>query len=136
MKTPSRRRRTSGFTLIEVLLVLTILVILAALAIPNLTRVFSGAQAKAAKTQISELEKMVEAYHFDIGTYPASLDALIQPPGDVGGSGKWNGPYVKKQQNLLDPWEKPIQYACPGSHGQDFDIWTESPDGRVIGSWD
>jgi hypothetical protein len=43
---------------------------------------------------------------------------------------------VKKQQNLLDPWEKPIQYACPGSHGQDFDIWTESPDGRVIGSWD
>jgi outer membrane protein assembly factor BamE (lipoprotein component of BamABCDE complex) len=53
-------------------------------AVSNLSRVFSGAQAKAAKTQISELEKMVEAYHFDVGTYPSSLDALIQPPGDVG----------------------------------------------------
>jgi general secretion pathway protein G len=116
--------------------VLTILVILAALAIPNLSRVFSGAQASAAKTQVSELEKMVEAYHFDVGIYPSSLDALLQPPGDVGSSGKWNGPYVKKQQNLVDPWGKPLQYSCPGSHGQEFDIWTEAPDGKVIGSWD
>jgi general secretion pathway protein G len=136
MNRPSRRRRHAGFTLIEVLLVLTILVILAALAIPNLSKIFGASQAKAAKTQVTELEKMVEAYHFDVGTYPASLDALLQPPADAANTGKWSGPYVKKQQNLVDPWDKPIQYACPGSHGQDFDIWTEAPDGKVIGSWD
>jgi hypothetical protein len=54
----------------------------------------------------------------------------------VGSSGKWNGPNVKKRQNLLAQRGKPIQYAVPGSHGQDFDIWTESPNGKFIGSWD
>ena len=81
-----------------------------------------------------ELEKMVEAYHFDVGTYPAKLDALLRPP--AGAAGKWKGPYVKGQKNMVDPWGKPIQYACPGSHGQEFDTWTETPDGKIIGSWE
>jgi hypothetical protein len=37
---------------------------------------------------------------------------------------------------MVDPWGKPIQYACPGSHGQEFDTWTETPDGKIIGSWE
>jgi general secretion pathway protein G len=133
MSRPYARRRSAGFTLIEVLLVLAILVILAALVVPNLSKIFSGSQAKAAKAQISQLESMVEAYHLDCGTYPASLDFLLQQPGDAP---KWNGPYVKKQQSLMDPWNRPYQYAAPGTHGQNFDIWTETPEGGVVGSWD
>ena len=134
MKTSSRRRRRSGFTLIEVLLVLTILVILAALVVTNYSKVFGASKAQAAKIHIAELETAVNLYNFNVGNYPPNLGALLQPQGDAGGN--WKGPYVKNEQKLNDEWGRPFQYASPGSHGQDFDIWTEAPDGQVIGSWD
>jgi general secretion pathway protein G len=96
----------------------------------------SGNRSKLAQPQVETIVQAVQAYHFVVGAYPPTLEALLQPPNDAAGSGKWNGPYVKNQQDLIDPWGKLIQYAAPGSHGQDFDVWTESPDGKVIGSWD
>jgi general secretion pathway protein G len=128
------RSRRAGFTLIEVLLVLAILVILAALAVPNLTRIFGTSQAKAAKVQIEGLSTAIKAYYLDVGIYPPSLDALCQPPG--GDNGKWRGPYVEKPQKLFDPWGKQFSYSPQSNHGLDFDVWTEAPDGSVVGSWD
>jgi general secretion pathway protein G len=134
MKSPSRRRRRTGFTLIEVLLVLAILVILAASAVPLYSKIFGHGQADVAKVSIRGLKTAVKVYQLQVGSYPPSLDALFQPVGDAGG--KWDGPYVESQKSLNDPWDKPFQYACPGQHGQEFDIWTVSPDGKDIGSWD
>jgi len=135
MSHPHRRRRPGGFTLIEVLLVVAILVILASLTVPAIWSVFSGAQEKTAKTKISDIESVIENYHLDCNTYPSSLDALLNQPGDLANPARWHGPYVKNQQSLLDPWDKMYQYQVPGNHGQAFDVWTTSPDGKEIGSW-
>jgi type II secretion system protein G len=101
---------------------------------PNRSRISPHSMANAAKLQISLLETAVQVYHLDVGSYPSSLDALLQPPGDA--AAKWNGPYVQKRQNIIDPWGTPYEYACPGQHGKDYDIWTKVPDGKVISSWE
>lgn len=132
---PQRRRRQGGFTLIEVLLVVAILVILAALVVPNISKMFSGSQENIAKAKISGLKTAIEAYHLHCNTYPSSLDALLSPPGDLPNPAKWQGPYVDNQQSLLDPWDKPYNYSPQSSHGAAFDIWTDTPDGKTICSW-
>jgi general secretion pathway protein G len=126
------RDRYAGFTLIEVLLVLAILVILAALVVPNLSRIFSGSQVKAARTQIELLDTAIEVYKQDVGTYPNSLDALLADQGQAQGQNKWRGPYLKKQVPL-DPWSKPYQYQVDADGPV---ISTTSPEGEVISSRD
>jgi general secretion pathway protein G len=127
-------RRRGGFTLIEVLLVLVILVVLASLAVLNITSAQRGANNNAAKSQIGLFETPLDMYRLDCGSYPSSLEALVQPPPDAP-AGKWNGPYLKTALPL-DPWNNPYQYMCPGQHHPDsYDCWTNSPDGMEIGNW-
>ena len=128
-----RRRRRRGFTLIEVLLVLTILVIIASLAVVNYNRARRGAKMDAALLGIKALETPLELYANDVGNYPETndgLEALVYLPTGLTDETKWNGPYLKRSVPL-DPWGNPYQYEWPARNQEDFpDIWSFGPDGR------
>lgn len=129
----SRQRRTGrrGFTLVEVLLVLVILVVIASLAVTAYGPIQKRAYINAAKTQIGAFETPLEAYRLNVGDYPSTeqgLEALRTAPGDLANSDKWAGPYLGKPVPL-DPWDQPYQYEYPGTHEEDRpDIWSMGPD--------
>lgn len=126
----SSRAVRQGLTLIEVLIVLTILLIIASLAVTNLIAVQRRAYINAARTQIKAFEQPLHAYYLDFNEYPPSLDALITPPADLADPTKWNGPYLDAQAVPLDPWGREYQYLYPGQYNTDKpDIWSMGPDG-------
>ena len=119
--------RNSGFTLVELLLVLVILALIGGLVLPSIIGKAEGAKAKAAASQVSRLAMAVESYYLDTGATPESLQQLVEDPGAAG----WNGPYVKTA-SLKDPWGHDYEYVFPGEHGE-FDITTLGADGQPGG---
>lgn len=126
---PSKRRR--GFTLIEVLLVLVILVVLGSIVVTAYMPIERSAKIKAAKSQILAFKNALRFYRLDMADYPSTamgLEALRSPPTDAVG-GVWNGPYLEDPVPL-DPWGQPYGYEWPSRMGNDKpDIWSCGPDG-------
>lgn len=108
-----------GYTLLEVLVVLGIVVLLASIAAPQVLRYMGQARSEAAKAQIGSIATALELYALDMGGFPGAqsggLRALVAAPG---GSKKWRGPYLKRADGLIDPWGQPYQYRFPGRNGQ------------------
>ncbi|MDD5722757.1 MAG: type II secretion system major pseudopilin GspG [Syntrophales bacterium] len=114
------RKKEKGFTLIEVLIVMVILGLLAALVGPKMFGKVGKSKQKAAKAQIALFETTLDTYRLDMGRYPTEeegLAALREKPEDAE---NWDGPYLAKEIPL-DPWGTPYVYTCPGEHG-DYDI--------------
>lgn len=125
-----------AFTLIEILLVMTIIAILAAIVIPKMVGRSEQARQTAAHADLSSIKTALDAYEVDNGFYPKSLQDLIQQPGNAR---NWHGPYL---DNLpQDPWGNPYVYAFPGRHNPNgFDIYSIGPDSKAgtdddIGNW-
>jgi len=128
-----RKKRALGFTLVELLVVLAILGMLAALVGPQVLNQLGGAKSKSAAIQISDLEQALEIYKLDVGRFPNSsqgLTALVRQPSGVKG---WNGPYLKKGELPMDPWGNPYEYRYPGQGGSP-EITSLGADGRPGGS--
>jgi len=123
-----RTRRPSGFTLMEILLVLAILVVLGAMVGVGYNRVQINAMKSAARTQVGLLEDATKMYTLDVGSPPSSLDALINPPSDIPNPAKWAGPYLEKSQLPVDPWNQPYQYEVVDPANAKFRIWSNGPD--------
>lgn len=123
-------RNDAGYTLLELLVVMGILAILTALATPQLMGYFGKAKAQSAQVQIQSIGTALELYYMENGSYPsqrAGLKALVEQPPE---STHWNGPYLKKAQNLLDPWGRPYQYNFPTANG-DYAVYSLGPDGKA-----
>jgi general secretion pathway protein G len=123
-----KRRAQEGFTLIELIVVLVILGMLAAMVGPKVYNYLAQGKQKIAVMQIKELEGSLQMFAFDVGRFPTTsegLDALVHNPGNLEA---WKGPYLNKTTLPMDPWGKPYQYRCPGEHG-DFDLFSYGPDG-------
>jgi len=124
-----RTRRQQGFTLLEVLLVLTILVILGSTVTFYFAKTQGKANERVAKVQIHAISQLLEEYHIDVGSYPTAsqgLAALRTAPGDLADTTKWAGPY-SKNEIAPDPWSRPYQYT---SEGDTFQVWSLGVDGQ------
>ncbi len=131
-KTDKHHDGQAGFTLLELLVVLGIIALLAALVAPQVIRYLSDARSSTANAQLKNIESAVELYYLDNGRYPSAesgLADLVTAPAGVAG---WKGPYLKKKQGLVDPWGKPFAYVFPGAHGT-YDIVSLGRDGKEGG---
>jgi general secretion pathway protein G len=125
-------KRTAGFTLVELLVVLAILGLLAGLVGPQVMKFLGSSKTKTAKLQIEDLVATMDLYRLETGRYPTGeegLEALVTKPGNAA---NWNGPYLKKGDVPKDPWGFEYQYRFPGEHGG-VDIWTLGADNREGG---
>lgn len=127
-QTINARKRSRGFTLLEILVVLVILGLLSALVLPNVFGKVGGAKAKAARTHLATLQQNIDMFSLDVGRLPESLDELIQQPGEAE---FWAGPYVSSSL-LKDPWGRDWIYRKPGEKGP-YDLITYGDDGTSGG---
>ena len=138
----ARARRAAGFTLIELMVVLVIIGVLAALIVPNVLDRTDDARATAARTDVHNLMQALKLYKLDNQRYPTAeqgLAALVQRPSAPPAPGNWK-PYLEKLPT--DPWGQPYQYLNPGIRGE-VDVMSFGADGKSggegkdadIGSW-
>lgn len=127
----TQRLHRSGFTLVELLVVLGILVVLLALVLPKVLVSKKEANLKLAKTQIGLFRSPLELYLEACGEYPTTeqgLEALVYEPPDLRSGARWSGPYIDEVPK--DPWGQDFQYEYPPvNNTRDFpDIWSYGPD--------
>jgi general secretion pathway protein G len=121
-----------GFTLVEMLVVITIIGLIMGLIGPRVLNYLSESKVKAAKIQMQSFASALDLYNLDAGHYPSSaegLAALVRPTG----GGAWNGPYLKGGSLPNDPWNHPYIYRTPGEHST-YDIMSLGSDGQEGGS--
>jgi general secretion pathway protein G len=131
---PGRRRRgQAGVTLIEMLVVLTIIALFAALVAPRMLKKSDTARVTAARAQINSFMTALSTYKLDTGMYPTNeqgLQALRIQPQNVN---QWQGPYLP-QEIPNDPWGHPYIYKFPGEHGDEPDLMCYGADGQPGGT--
>ena len=143
LRTRKTKGRRTGFTLLEVLLVVGILVAIAAVAIPNLIGAQDTAKLNTAKLQVQSFDQAVKQFKIIIGNFPGNdegLQALVT--GGANRPANWTP--IMAEANVADPWNRPFQYRFPGSRNplgaSAPDIWSNGPDGVEgtaddVGNW-
>lgn len=116
------RRKDAGFTMIEILLVVVIIGILAAVAVPRLGGRVAQSQIAAARAGIGGISTAIDLYETDNGRLPDSLQNLLTK----GSEPNWNGPYLRKAESLRDPWGNEFQYTRSGNS---YTVVSAGPDG-------
>ncbi|MBI5409258.1 MAG: type II secretion system major pseudopilin GspG [Nitrospirae bacterium] len=126
---PERNARHSskGFTLIELMVVMIILGLLAALVVPRMFGRVGQAKQKAAKAQIELFGTALDSFRLDVGRYPTTAEGLAALLTQSSGVEEWNGPYLKKTELPQDPWNQPYHYESPGKNS-DYDLYSYGAD--------
>lgn len=139
---PRKTRASAGFTLLELLVVLAILGLLAAIVGPQVIKYLSSSKTQTAAVQVKNIAAGLELFRLDAGRYPnpeEGLDALMKQPTEVP---IWNGPYMGQASGLIDPWGNPYRFKAPGDHGE-IDVFSYGSDNapggtgeaKDVGNW-
>ena len=134
-KRVGRRLTTSddGYTLVEMLVVIGIIAVIAAVLTPSLLGSMQRARSKTAQMQVQTVAAALEAFRADVGRYPSqseSLTVLVGAPDSIDG---WTGPYLKNAKYLQDPWGRNLEYSIDNS-GQQFTVRSLGSDGVAGGN--
>jgi general secretion pathway protein G len=121
-----------GFTLLELLVVLAILGMLAAIVAPRVLGYLGSARSDSAKIQMKNIATALDLYRLEVGRYPSQSDGLKALVENTTGNAAWNGPYLKRKGAVIDPWGRPYQYRIPGEHGE-YDLYSLGADGSPGG---
>jgi len=132
---PRECEARSGFTLMEMLVVLVLMGLIAAVAVPQVMKLMGSAKHKAAKIQLETLSQSLTNYQVDIGAYPTTQQGLAILWTNPKTLPDWNGPYVRRQQQLVDPWGHEFIYRSPGKTAP-YDLITLGADGVEGGTGD
>jgi general secretion pathway protein G len=127
------RSGEAGFTLVEILVVITIIGLIMAIVGPRVLNYLGESKVKAAKIQIESFSSAIDLYYLDMGRYPAAGDglaALVQRPGNAQ---EWNGPYLKGGAVPNDPWGHPYVYRSPVERAP-YEIVSYGADGQEGGT--
>ncbi|HYH05163.1 MAG TPA: type II secretion system major pseudopilin GspG [Bacillota bacterium] len=142
-----KRTNEAGFTLLEILGVLTLLAAIITLVAPNVIKQTQKGQIKAAEAQVNSLKTVLNSYYMDNSAYPNTeqgLKALFEKPTTPPIPENWNGPYLEDKKIPKDPWGRELKYVCPGKHNPDkYDVYTLGSDNTEggegsnadIGNW-
>jgi len=129
----ARRSGEAGFTLVEILVVITIIGLIMAIVGPRVLNYLGESKVKATKIQIESFSSALDLYYLDMGRYPATSDglaALVQRPGNAP---EWNGPYLKGGVVPNDPWGHPYVYRSPVERAP-YEIVSYGADGQEGGT--
>jgi general secretion pathway protein G len=130
---PSHKSGERGFTLVEILVVITIIALIMSLVGPRVLNYLTESKVKAAKIQMQSFSSALDLLYLDTGRYPSSaegLTALVKPTSAMAG---WNGPYLKGGSLPNDPWGKPYVYRSPAERSK-FEIMSYGADGQEGGT--
>ena len=133
LKRAPNLRGQRGFTLVELLVVITIIALIMGIVGPRVLNYLTESKAKAAKIQIESFGSALDLFFLDTGRYPSTaegLPALVQRPSNLA---SWNGPYLKGAVVPPDPWGTPYVYRSPGQHGA-YDLISYGSDGQEGGT--
>jgi len=125
-----KTRSHSGFTLLEIMMVVIIIGIMVSMVAPRLTSRRQSAEVARARNDIDAIKTSLRMFEADSGKFPSTdegLDALIERPSKIDES-DWNGPYFESNEVPVDPWKNEYQYVYPGQNNADFDLWSYGPD--------
>jgi general secretion pathway protein G len=140
--TKPQTRRDAGFTLLELLVVLAIMGLLAAIIAPQVLKYLGSSRSQTAKVQIQNVDAALELFRLDVGRYPTPQEGLAALVTATPSAEGWNGPYLQKATALRDPWSQPYLYRVPGQHGE-VDVYTLGSDkaeggtgeAKDVGNW-
>ena len=128
-------RRDSGFTLLEILVVIAILGLLIGLVAPAVLRQLGGARVNIARQSIERMGTVLDLYKLDVGSYPSTEQGLQALSARPAGVTNWSGPYLQGTASPLDAWSHPYSYRLPSQRtGHDYDLCSAGPDGTATGS--
>jgi general secretion pathway protein G len=128
-----KRHGEQGFTLVEMLVVITIIGLIMGLIGPRVLNYLGESKVKAAKIQLQSFSSALDLFNLDAGRYPSSAEGLAALVRRAPGVDAWNGPYLRGGTVPNDPWNHPYVYRAPGERGA-YDIVSLGSDGREGGS--
>ncbi|MFH1440913.1 MAG: type II secretion system major pseudopilin GspG [Candidatus Omnitrophota bacterium] len=133
-------KKKQGFTLIELMLVVIIIGVLVSMVMPRLVGRSEQAKVSAAKADINaNIDLALSMFELDNGRFPTTEEGLAALRAKPGSLDTWKGPYLKKDPK--DPWGRPYIYKSPGTHNEDYDLYSSGPNGTEgdeddVGNWD
>jgi general secretion pathway protein G len=143
--TVAKRRKAQGehgFTLLELLVVLAILGLLAAIVGPQVIKYLGSSKSETARIQVKNIAASLQLFRLDAGRYPNTQEGLSSLVRQPAGIPAWNGPYLPDASAITDPWGRPYQFEAPGKHGE-VDVFSLGSDGaqggtgesKDVGNW-
>ena len=124
-------KKRTGFTMIEMLLVVAIIGTIALIVVPRMAGRQKKAKAVAASAGINAVSTALDSFELDVGRFPTSEEgvaALVERPATLAAEDEWNGPYLRELP--LDPWKRAYVYKYPGENSIDYDLVSVGPDGE------
>jgi general secretion pathway protein G len=125
--------KKTKYTFIEIMVVVIIIAILAAIVMPKFAGRTEDARISSAQSQLSIFQTALSAYNLDTGVYPTTsqgLKAMLTKPTTPPVPVNWKGPYLSSKKVPKDPWKHKYNYKCPGTHNpESYDLWSNGPSG-------